>query len=356
MQRMEGLRGTSLAAFAALASACFVDSGGLTTSDAGTTDPSSAADDSSHTKSTDPWTTDDTSAGPTTTDETTTTTTSDSDTDPSTTGAPELCGDGVVQREYGEECDDGLENADDALCTSRCQVATCGDGLVLAGVEECDDGGESARCDVDCSPAYCGDGQLNQSAGESCELNVFGVACSACVPARYVFVTSLTSKGDLGGLAGADARCQSMAEGAGLTGTYLAWLSTKYTDPAERFTQDDRPFILVDGTVVASGWDELTSGALQHAITLTETGATPELIQAVWGSCDYPGPTNYRAAVFSAVAYNGESLNDLNCSEWTKSIGEAIFGVWLDAAMQWTTWCSMPEGCNIPSRHYCFQQ
>ena len=46
--------------------------------------------------------------------------------------------------------------------------ARCGDGVVDDG-EECDDGGESAACDVDCTFAECGDETLNITAGEDCE-------------------------------------------------------------------------------------------------------------------------------------------------------------------------------------------
>lgn len=73
----------------------------------------------------------------------------DKDTD---TGSPRVgCGNGVV--EAGEACDDGAANADDAACTALCAVATCGDGLVHAGVEECDDGGSPRHdgCADDCT-------------------------------------------------------------------------------------------------------------------------------------------------------------------------------------------------------------
>ncbi len=46
----------------------------------------------------------------------------------------------------------------------------CGDGVIACGgAEECDDGGESATCDADCTSAQCGDGTLNVSAGEQCD-------------------------------------------------------------------------------------------------------------------------------------------------------------------------------------------
>jgi cysteine-rich repeat protein len=79
----------------------------------------------------------------------------------------ELCGNGSVDAD--EECDNGPDNGDDQVCTSGCQEAICGDALVLAGVEECDTGVESAECDVDCTAPACGDGVMNASAGETCD-------------------------------------------------------------------------------------------------------------------------------------------------------------------------------------------
>jgi hypothetical protein len=47
-------------------------------------------------------------------------------------------------------------------------LAQCGDGTV-GGDEQCDDAGESATCDADCTEAECGDGLVNESALEVCD-------------------------------------------------------------------------------------------------------------------------------------------------------------------------------------------
>ena len=39
----------------------------------------------------------------------------------------------------------------------------------MSGDEVCDDAGESEACDIDCTPAECGDGLLNTTAGEVCD-------------------------------------------------------------------------------------------------------------------------------------------------------------------------------------------
>ncbi|XP_072431113.1 acetylcholinesterase collagenic tail peptide isoform X2 [Chiloscyllium punctatum] len=47
-----------------------------------------------------------------------------------------FCGDGVVQEENGEECDDGNKIVTDSCI--NCKQAYCGDGYVWKGFEECD--------------------------------------------------------------------------------------------------------------------------------------------------------------------------------------------------------------------------
>jgi len=87
------------------------------------------------------------------------------------------CGDGTVNTTAGEACDDEGESA---TCNGDCTMASCGDGTVNASAgEDCDDGGESATCDVDCTPAMCGDAVFNASAGEQCDDGARSAACNA---------------------------------------------------------------------------------------------------------------------------------------------------------------------------------
>ncbi|MFQ5478966.1 MAG: DUF4215 domain-containing protein [Candidatus Binatia bacterium] len=88
-----------------------------------------------------------------------------------------ICGDGTLNVLSGEECDDGGESA---VCDADCTVPFCGDGTlnVLFG-EQCDDGGESALCDADCTMPVCGDGTLNVSSGETCDNGGESALCDA---------------------------------------------------------------------------------------------------------------------------------------------------------------------------------
>ena len=95
---------------------------------------------------------------------------------------------------------------------------------------------------------------------------------------RKVFVTSQTWRGNLGGVSGADAKCQDAARDAGIEGTFLAWISgsTTSSSPSNRFddTFNDYPYYLADGkTKVADNWSSLTS-TLLHPIDMNEHGRT----------------------------------------------------------------------------------
>jgi hypothetical protein len=101
----------------------------------------------------------------------------------SSTCHPGSCGDGVLNP--GEECDAG-GTTDSAFCNMaavagvhRCQIARCGDGYAnTAAGEQCDDGGETAACNANCTHAACGDGVVNGAAGEVCDTGGTGDSAS----------------------------------------------------------------------------------------------------------------------------------------------------------------------------------
>ena len=87
------------------------------------------------------------------------------------------CGDGFVQAGV-EGCDEGDKNADTAACLSTCKVASCGDGFVQAGVEQCDGGapanGMCQACKLTCNQDFQ---DCNMSAGDGCEVALCGGTC-----------------------------------------------------------------------------------------------------------------------------------------------------------------------------------
>ena len=82
------------------------------------------------------------------------------------------CGDGILDANNNEECDDG-NTSDEDMCTSKCTLPVCGDKIVQSWLGEvCDDGtndGSYGGCGLGCTylPPACGDGVLD--AGEQCD-------------------------------------------------------------------------------------------------------------------------------------------------------------------------------------------
>ena len=111
----------------------------------------------------------------------------------------------------------------------------------------------------------------------------------------FVTSTSLGKGGDLGGLAGADAHCQSLAAGVGArTRTWHAYLSTQAT--ADAVNARDRigrgPWYNAKATLIARDLDELHGlNMLTKETALTEKGAvvngrgdTPNMHDILTGS------------------------------------------------------------------------
>ncbi len=89
---------------------------------------------------------------------------------------------------------------------------------------------------------------------------------------KRVFVTSTKHDGNMGGIAGADAICQSTADGESLGGTWKAWLATDNTDePVDRFVQNPGPYVMLDGTIIANDFADL-NGYNTARIQVDETG------------------------------------------------------------------------------------
>ncbi len=142
------------------------------------------------------------------------------------------------------------------------------------------------------------------------------------------FVTSVgTGKGaDLGGLAGADRHCQTLASAAGAGNrTWRAYLSTQGAGAAAATSARDRigrgPWQNAKGVVIAKSVDELHgSNNLTKQTALNEKG---ELIN---GRGDTPN--RHDILTGSTPAGRAPSGNeDMTCGNWTKSAeGAAIVG------------------------------
>lgn len=166
---------------------------------------------------------------------------------------------------------------------------------------------------------------------------------------KYVFVTSQTYQGNLGGVDGASAKCQTLAESAtpALPGVYKAWLATSPEDaPAAVFTRPVNGYILTDGTVIASDWDDLTDGTLDAPIGLDESGTPVSYPDTVWSNVRTDGVNAYDRAD------NAKKL----CYGYTSNAGSTSsnLGFTTQTNGLWTNWPA--DWCNVNRRLYCFQQ
>jgi hypothetical protein len=155
---------------------------------------------------------------------------------------------------------------------------------------------------------------------------------------KLVFVTSTSHDGNLGGLDGADAICNSLASAAGLPGQYKAWLADDLQAPADRFSHSTVPYKRRDGATIANDWADLTDGAIAAPINLNEFGAmvAPDF---VWTNVFGPG-----------TAYGGP-----NCFNWASGAPE--FGVVGSAESVSAGWTLYYAGsCDSAFRLYCFAQ
>ncbi len=143
------------------------------------------------------------------------------------------------------------------------------------------------------------------------------------------FVTSTgAGKGaDLGGIAGADRHCQSLAEAVGAGGrTWRAYLSTSATGGAPAVDARDRigrgPWQNAKGVIVARDVNDLHSAGNN----LTKQNSLSEKGEVIPGRGD---PVNMHDAL-SGSTPDGRALpgdKDMTCSNWTSSgAGSAMLG------------------------------
>jgi hypothetical protein len=154
---------------------------------------------------------------------------------------------------------------------------------------------------------------------------------------NYVFVTSTKLAQPFGGLAGADARCNELAEEGGLPGTYVAYLSTSSTDPLTRLA-GSRGWIRTDGKPFVDTLADLEVGHILHPPQLDELGR----------------PFEEEAVVtLTGTGTNGR-LQGSTCADWTDATldenplaGEPSAG----SAMFSLTYL---HPCGQPAHLYCF--
>jgi len=161
--------------------------------------------------------------------------------------------------------------------------------------------------------------------------------------ARRVFVINNRFNGNLGGLSGADQKCQDAASAAGLSNpsNFRAWLSTSSIDAKDHIdcsscTGSNCMFIKLNGEKIADDCSDLLDGSLDSLINIDENGNT--LTIETWTGTDPDGtvaPYTCNDWIDNTNSYNGQNgLSSRINSAWTNT--EALY-------------------CNELTSLYCFE-
>jgi hypothetical protein len=266
-------------------------------------------------------------------------------------------------------------NTSDSRTCSACPKGYSGDGETgCADIDECatDNGGcdklttctntAGGRTCGACPSGYTGDGEAGCVDIDECATDNGGCGpvdswlctnqpggaptCTKKLPNRRVFVTSATFAANFGGVAAGNTACQNAANAQSLGGKWLAWLSdSKGNSPSVNFTQSAGSYVLLNGTVIANNWADLTDGTLTNPINVYENSTVA------------PGTQN----VFTGTNTDGTALTSGGnlCVDWTWTGGAkagwyGVAGVTDSTSAYWTFrgthWCDQ-------SYHlFCFEE
>jgi len=143
--------------------------------------------------------------------------------------------------------------------------------------------------------------------------------------------------------------------GADIVGNYKAWLSDSTGSPSSRFRRSGKPYVLpVESSSgqahqVADDWTDLTtcdgSGCLDHAITVTESGAT----------------VGFEWAWTHTLTDGTAEASGFHCGNWQSNEGDFFkpdavgdFGETNNSGTSWTN--NNATACDALIFLYCFQQ
>jgi len=156
------------------------------------------------------------------------------------------------------------------------------------------------------------------------------------------FISSRASTANLGGVDGADALCNTLANNANLGGSWRSWTSAGSSSPATRFTRPNVSYRLLDGTLIANGWNDLVDGELRSPINVDERGVVVSASTEVWtgtgpdGQPLHTGCSGFTSADGSATDYAGQGHSDKTDGGWT--------------------YVNVQQCSRTDARIYCFEQ
>jgi len=253
--------------------------------------------------------------------------TSTSGIDSSGAGSTQTTGDASTSGGISGEASSAGETTSEATTastTSTGDVPVCGDGIVDAPDEECDDANldETDRC------------------------------ASTCKTIRLIFVTSVRLKGNINGLVNADANCKSLAAKAMMAdptsritnaSNFKALLATSTQTVFDRHFPGAGPYQLVNGLRVSDSFTQLFSEPHHNPINVDERSMTQS------------------TGVWTGTTADGQSFPGVNFwNDWTTLQGSASWGD-TDYVNGWWLYIDIALGnptidCSDNFALYCVEQ
>jgi hypothetical protein len=153
---------------------------------------------------------------------------------------------------------------------------------------------------------------------------------------KRVFVTETTyAGGTMGGLAGADQKCNLSAQAANLGGTWVAWASNGNTNAIDRVTGTG-PWVVLGTTTTAFNNKANLATSPLVPINATEQGHTVSYLDgSVWTGTG-----------------SGGSAATSTCGGWSSGSSYGHYG----SAVSTASWTSVGDDlCANTNRLYCFE-
>lgn len=167
----------------------------------------------------------------------------------------------------------------------------------------------------------------------------YGVTPTPTSASNRAFITSTFYNGNLGGLSGADAKCQARADAAKLGGKWKAWLSSDTVAASSRLEKSNNPYKLINGSTIANNWSDLTDGSLAKALNITEFNSTLN-VNWVWTNSTSNGSVR--------------QASDNSCNNWSSDSSGGGTG---DSSRNDGGWTDFGvSACTYVRPLYCFEQ
>lgn len=171
------------------------------------------------------------------------------------------------------------------------------------------------------------------SASAANRVVVIPLSKSAVATSKTIFVTNGSWTGNLGGLSGADSKCNAEAKARGIAGKYQALLGSPEGTPQHRSIHYPVPYVTETGTYLNSDYHDLFAGGVDNPVGSSSWG--------VWTGLD----------ASEAYVVNG------NCASWADGTGGNVGFIGISSSIG-TAWYTNAVGvaCNNSMHLYCIEQ